>query len=144
METTPIHFLVVEDNEDHAELVLRSLKQSNMSYTAHHVEDGSAALDYLRNRGDFARCARPDLILLDLNLPKMNGMELLSTLKEDKELRSIPVVVLTTSDAESDRSMAYLRHANSYVVKPGDFGRFRTMIQDLSTYWCRWNRRVVP
>ena len=139
MDSEPFHILVIEDNEDHAQLVLRNLKRCNPLHTASHVEDGIAALDYL------AQCTsgrqRPDIILLDLNLPKLSGIELLQKLKEDESLRSIPVVVLTTSDAERDRCTAYLRHANSYLVKPGNFEWFRSMIQDLSNYWGKWNRR---
>ena len=143
MDAKPFHFLVVEDNEDHAQLVLRHLKRSKILCSTCHVKDGLAALDYLRRQGDFAQSPPPDVIILDLNLPKVSGMELLQTLKEDKNLRSIPVVVLTTSDAESDRSMAYLRYANSYLVKPVDFEMFRTLIRDLSTYWGKWNRRAM-
>ncbi len=141
MDTEPFHVLVIEDNEDHAHLVLRYLNRCSLLHTASHVKDGSEALDYFTRCGKLSRCPTPDIILLDLNLPKISGIELLSKLKEDKDLQSIPVVVLTTSDAESDRSTAYHRHANSYLVKPGSFETFQAMINDLSNYWGQWNRR---
>ena len=144
MDTEPFHLLVIEDNDDHAQLILRNLKRCNVLHTVSHVIDESAALDYLTHCGDSARFRRPDLILLDLNLPKVSGMELLSKIKEDMELRSIPVVILTTSDAYCDRSAAYDRHANSYLVKPRNFEKFRSMINDLSNYWGKWNRRPTP
>ena len=144
MDTKPFHFLLIEDNEDHAQLVLRNLKRCNLLHAISHVKDGSAALAYLTQCGDTARFRRPDVILLDLNLPKVSGMELLSKIKEDMELRTIPVVILTTSDADCDLSTAYLRHVNSYLVKPGSFERFRAMIDDVSNYWGKWNRRPMP
>ena len=144
MQPQPFHFLVIEDNEDHAQLILRNLKRCNLLHTACHVQDGSEALDYLSRCGEAPGSPRPDIILLDLNLPKVSGMELLLKIKEDRDLRAIPVVILTTSDDESDRATAYLQHANSYLVKPASFGRFRSMIQNLTKYWAKWNRRMVP
>lgn len=138
--STP-HFLIVEDNDDHAHLLLRNLKKTNPSYTASIAADGSAALGYLRSQ-EPDRFPRPDVILLDLNLPKVNGIEVLSAVKEDADLRTIPVVILTTSDAERDRSMAYARRANSYLVKPTDFEAFQQLVRDLGTYWGKWNRRA--
>lgn len=144
MDASTFHFLVIEDNDDHAQLVLRNLKRCNLLHTADHVKDGSEALDYLTTTGGDSRHPRPDIILLDLNLPKLSGMELLQKLKRERGLRNIPVVVLTTSDADCDREMAYSLHANSYLVKPGNFDRFRSMIHDLTVYWGKWNRRLTP
>src|SRR5690606_24500907 len=97
-------------------------------------------LDYVRRQGRFADVRRPDVILLDLKLPKVNGHEVLAAIKDDPDLCSIPVVVLTTSSAETDRLKAYRHHANSYLVKPINFSRFRQMVSDLSLYWGVWNQ----
>ncbi len=140
MATKLLNFLLVEDDDDHAHLVQRNLNTSRVVNSVERVADGVEALRYLRGEGGYANHPRPDVILLDLNMPKMNGHEILSAIKSDVNLRSIPVVVLTTSDAESDRAKAYEHHANSYVVKPLDFGEFRKMVHDLGLYWGIWNR----
>ncbi len=135
-ETQMMRFLLVEDDDAHAAITLRSLRQNRVANAVDRVADGALALEYLRREGN----PRPDIILLDLNLPKVDGHEVLAALKEDPELCIIPVVVLTTSDAEVDRLRAYQHHANSYLVKPIDFERFREMVRDLSLYWGVWNR----
>lgn len=135
-----IHFLLVEDDSDHAELVTRALKKNKVANTVDHVADGVEALAYLRRQGSYHQSPRPDLVLLDLNLPKLSGLKVLAAAKEDEHLKSIPIVVLTTSDAEIDRTRAYKNHTNSYLVKPLDFARFNQMIQDLKSYWGLWNR----
>jgi CheY-like chemotaxis protein len=135
--------LLVEDDADHAELVRRCLAEHVPAVGMHHVSDGQAALDYLQRAGPFANPAgspRPDLILLDLRLPLVDGLTVLSRIKSSPELMDIPVVVLTTSDAERDVARAYEAHANSYLVKPMDFARFDTMVHDLGLYWVGWNR----
>lgn len=134
-----IHFLLVEDDPDHANLVLRALDRNRVKNTVDHVVDGAEALAYLRKEGQYAQRPRPDVVLLDLNLPKVDGHQVLTEIKEDPDLQSIPVVVLTTSDAEADRLRAYRHHANSYVVKPLDFEQFRKMVDDLKYYWGVWN-----
>ena len=134
-----MNFLLVEDDDDHAEIVLRTLKRNRVANTIDRVADGESALAYLRNVGAFANRKRPDIILLDLKLPKLSGHELLKIIKTDPKLLSIPVVVLTTSSAESDRERAYEHHANSYIVKPVNFTRFREMVRDLSLYWGVWS-----
>lgn len=136
----PLQILLIEDDDDHAELALHALEQHDGSHQAIRVTDGAEALDYLHARGAYAGAARPDLVLLDLNLPKVGGLEVLDRIKSDIDLRRIPVVVLTTSDAEEDRREAYARYANSYLVKPVSFAKFEAMIQRLSDYWGRWNR----
>lgn len=135
-----IHFLLVEDDDIHAHLVMRSLKKARISNRVSRVPDGSEALAFLRNQGKYANEAHPDVILLDLKLPKISGHEVLHTIKHDDHLKSIPVVVMTTSDAESDRTRAYEHHANSYVVKPLDFDKFRQLVNDLCLYWGVWNK----
>lgn len=143
MNGHPLTILLVEDNADHAELVKRNLEQFQVANHLHHVEDGEAALDYLYQRGAYAdaqRFPRPSLILLDLRLPRIDGLEVLRQVKADRELQLIPVVILTTSDAERDMALAYQYHANSYVTKPVDFARFSTLLRDLGFYWLAWNR----
>jgi CheY-like chemotaxis protein len=134
-----LHFLLVEDDDDHAAIVERTLKRNRVANTLDRVADGVEALEYVRRQGDYAERPRPDVILLDLKLPKVDGHEVLAGIKEDEDLLTIPVVILTTSDAETDRAKAYKHHANSYLVKPIDFKRFRQMVKDLSLYWGVWN-----
>lgn len=132
-------FLLVEDDDNHAHLVTRSLKKTHVQNQVFRVSDGAAALAFLRRQGEYADKPHPDAILLDLKLPKLSGHEVLASIKQDDELKVIPVVVMTTSDAESDRAKAYEYHANSYVVKPVDFERFRQLVADLCQYWGVWN-----
>ncbi len=134
-----VNFLLVEDDDDHAEIVVRTLKRNRIANNIVRLSDGAEALGYLRKCADGAPSSRPDIILLDLKLPKVDGHEVLAAIKSDEHLRSIPVVVLTTSEAESDRARAYDSHANSYLVKPMNFSRFRKMVDDLSLYWGVWN-----
>jgi len=138
--------LLVEDNLDHAELIRRSLQSHPMVNTIYHVRDGEAALDYLFRHEDAARAdpqksPQPHIILLDLRLPKIDGLEVLRKIKSSQKLRFIPVVVLTTSRAEGDLSRAYEHHANSYLVKPVNFDMFTQLMDDLGFYWLRWNRQ---
>ena len=134
--------MLVEDNIDHAELVLRTLEEHRIANKVLHFLDGQSALDYLYRRGEFSESRdieRPQVILLDLRLPRVDGMEVLKTIKEDADLKSIPVVVLTTSEAEKDVAKAYYNHANSYLVKPVGFEDFRKLMDDLGFYWLGWN-----
>jgi CheY-like chemotaxis protein len=140
VEVHPLHFLLVEDDEDHAEIILHVLEQHHGRHTVDHVIDGEAALHYLFGDGQKRPTQQPDVILLDLKLPKIDGLEVLDRVKQDETLRMIPVVVLTTSDAETDMARAYHRHANSYVVKPVSFEGFSAMVHELSNYWGGWNK----
>jgi FOG: CheY-like receiver len=140
----PMTILLVEDNPDHAELVKRNLEDFQVANHIYHVEDGEAALDYVYRRGtysDHKKFPRPDLILLDLRLPRIDGLEVLKQIKRDLTLQAIPVVVLTTSDAEKDLAQAYEYHANSYVTKPVNFENFSRLLRDLGYYWLAWNKR---
>lgn len=134
-----LSFLLVEDDDTHAHLVTRSLSRSRVGNRVHRVSDGEQALRFLRGEGEFSNESRPDVVLLDLKLPKVDGLEVLQIIKSDPHLKTIPVVVMTTSDAESDRASAYEYHANSYVVKPVDFDKFRQLVNDLCLYWGVWN-----
>ncbi len=144
MNGEPLTILLVEDNPDHAELVMRNLEDFQVANCIVHVEDGEAALDYLYGRGmygDRERFPLPHLMLLDLRLPKVDGLEVLREVKTTDGLRQLPVVILTTSDAERDMAMAYEYHANSYVTKPVNFGDFSKLLKDLGFYWLAWNKR---
>jgi CheY-like chemotaxis protein len=133
-------FLLVEDDDDHAEIVIRTLKKETTNKSIDRVVDGVEALQYLRGEGPFQGVPLPDVILLDLKLPKKDGHEVLAEIKNDERLRLLPVIILTTSDAEVDRVQAYRLHANSYLVKPLDRDHFNKMLQDMSVYWGTWNR----
>lgn len=143
MEGEPLVILLVEDNPDHTELIVRSLQDHRVANRIYHVPDGEAALDYLFRRGEYEdpeKSPRPHVILLDLRLPKVDGQEVLQAIKTTERLRRIPVVIVTTSEAERDVAQAYDSHANSYLVKPVDFDKFTQLMDDLGFYWLGWNR----
>lgn len=129
------HFLLVEDDEAHAELIRRNLQRQPVSTRLTRVDNGADALSLLMQEPPFEDADLPDMVLLDLKLPKVNGLTVLETIKQDRDLAHLPVVVLTTSDAQADRKRANLSHANSYLVKPLDFGAFRDLIRDICQYW---------
>ena len=131
----PIEILMVEDNPGDVRLTQEALKAAKVSNTLHVVEDGVAALDFLYRRGAYGAVPRPDLILLDLNLPRKNGREVLEEIKQDAQLKTIPVVILTTSQAEQDVLRAYSLHANCYISKPVDFLQFTTIIRTIEEFW---------
>lgn len=143
----PILVMLVEDNIDHAELVIRTLEEHRIANRVRHFLDGQSALDYLFQRGEFQNRTdnvRPHVILLDLRLPRVDGIDVLKTIKEDENLKTIPVVVLTTSEAEKDVAKAYYNHANSYLVKPVGFDEFKRLMDDLGFYWLSWNTNPDP
>ena len=147
MDGQPLTILHVEDNTDHAQLIARSLKKNRVANAIQHVVDGEEALDYLFFRGkykDESFAPRPQIILLDLRLPKVDGLEVLRTIKTTETLSMIPVVILTSSEAERDVARAYEYHANSYLVKPVGFDRFSELMQQLGFYWLAWNRYPWP
>lgn len=131
----PVHILLVEDNDGDALLTEEALADSKMLLDMNRVRDGVEALAYLRKEPPFTSVTSPDLILLDLNMPRMGGQELLSIVKQDPKLKRIPVVVLTTSDAERDIVKSYELHASCYISKPVDFTQFQSLVQDLSSFW---------
>jgi CheY-like chemotaxis protein len=136
--------LLAEDNPDHAELLVRSFKNHRVPNKIYHVRDGEEALDYLFRRGEFADpdlSPRPHLILLDLKMPKVNGIEVLESIRAADEFVDVPVVMLSSSDAEPDVEQAYGLHVNSYLVKPLDFGQFAQLMDDVGYYWLNWNYR---
>lgn len=143
MKGEPIDILLVEDNPDHAELVIRELGQHAVANRVRWLTDGEQALDYLMRRGEFAAptsSPRPHLVLLDIGLPRFDGLEVLARLKASPHHKAIPVVIMTTSQAEADKARAYESHANAYVVKPLDFDGFHDMMKDLGFFWLAWNQ----
>jgi chemotaxis family two-component system response regulator Rcp1 len=130
-----IEILLVEDNPGDVRLVQEALKENKVRNRLNVTNDGVEALDFLRRKDEFADAPRPDLILLDLNLPKKDGRELLMDIKEDPDLKRIPVVVLTTSDDERDILASYNLHANAYVTKPLDLDRFIDIVREIEGFW---------
>ena len=138
----PVTVLLVEDNPAHAELVIRSFEDHRIANKIYHVSDGEEALDYLLRRGAYAEPAKsptPHMVLLDLRLPRIDGLEVLKEIKSVKELEKIPTVIFTTSSAEVDVAKAYGFHANSYLVKPVNFEKFNQLMNDIGFYWLAWN-----
>ncbi|MHB1034667.1 MAG: response regulator [Pirellulales bacterium] len=142
--------LLVEDDPDHAKLVRYSLKDYPIPVAIDDVDDGDVAMDYLLGGGRYSgpdRPPRPDLILLDLRLPKVDGLDVLKQIKDCPDLRGIPVVILSTSESRKDLIDACDRHANSYILKPVDFTAFKLLMRDVVTYWLARNglpsRRAV-
>jgi CheY-like chemotaxis protein len=130
-----IEILLVEDNPGDVRLTREALRDSKLHNNLSVVEDGVEALAFLRREGQYANATRPDIILLDLNLPRKDGREVLEEIKNDDDLKRIPVVVLTTSDAEQDILMSYNLHANCYITKPVDLSRFVTIVKNIKDFW---------
>lgn len=137
-----LHILLVEDNEAHAEIIIRSFEKHSVANHITHLKDGQAALDYLFFEGEYEtkEVELPHIVLLDLRLPKVDGLEVLKRIKTDRGLNKLPVVILTTSAAEKDAAMAYDYHANSYLVKPMDYEQFKAMLDNVGHYWMSWNQ----
>lgn len=133
----PAQILLVEDNPGDVGLTIEALKEAKVLNKLTVVKDGMEALSLLRRQGPYARAARPDLILLDLNLPKKDGREVLAEIKADDNLKRIPVVILTTSEDEQDVLKSYNFHANCYIVKPLDLDRFITVVKTIEDFWLR-------
>ena len=132
---SPIEILLVEDNPGDVRLTIEALKEGKVRNRLSVARDGVEALAFLRRQGAHANAARPDLILLDLNLPRKDGREVLADIKEDKSLRRIPVVVLTTSKAEEDILRTYDLHANCYIAKPMDLEQFISVVRSIDDFW---------
>jgi chemotaxis family two-component system response regulator Rcp1 len=131
----PVEILLVEDNPGDVRLTQEALKEGKVYNNLHWAKDGVEALEFLQRRGKHANAPRPDIILLDLNLPKKDGRQVLSEIKSDEALRPIPVVILTTSQAEEDVLRSYDLHANCYVTKPVDLEKFMTVVQSIDRFW---------
>jgi chemotaxis family two-component system response regulator Rcp1 len=131
----PIEILLVEDSPDDASLTMEALQEGRVRNNISLVEDGVAALAFLRREGGYASAPRPDLILLDLNLPRKNGREVLAEIKQDPSLRRIPVVIMTSSDDEKDILAAYNLYVNCYVTKPVDLDQFVRVVKSIEHFW---------
>jgi two-component system, chemotaxis family, response regulator Rcp1 len=131
----PIDILLVEDNLGDVRLTREALKEGKVINALHVVGDGIEALEFLTHKGQYAKAVHPDIILLDLNLPRMDGRELLAKIKSNPRLRRIPVVILTTSKAEEDIIKTYDLHANCYITKPVDMDRFITVVKSIEEFW---------
>ncbi len=131
----PVQILMVEDNPGDARLALEALKDSKVHNDLYHVRDGVEAMRFLRRQAEYTDVSLPDLVLLDLNLPRKDGHEVLKEMKDDAELRLIPVVVLTTSAAERDLVKSYGLHANAYIVKPIGLDQFVEVVQAIEEFW---------
>lgn len=131
----PVEILLIEDSPSDAQLAIEALHAAKISNHLSHVEDGVEAMQFLRREGPYADAPRPDLILLDLNLPRKDGREVLKELKDDPHLKLIPVVVLTTSRAEQDVLRSYALHANCYITKPVDFMQFMEVVKSIEHFW---------
>ena len=130
-----VEILLIEDNPADARLTMEALRDAKVYNNLYVVTDGVEAMSFLRREGEYADSARPDLILLDLNLPKKNGHEVLQEIKADESLKRIPVVMLTTSSAEEDILAAYDRHVNAYITKPLDLNDFFSVVKGLEDFW---------
>ena len=132
---SPIEVLLVEDSPGDVRLTREAFRNANMAIRLHVVSDGIEAVAFLRKTGDYAGTAHPDLILLDLNLPRMDGREVLSQIKADESLKSIPTVILTTSDAEADIAASYKLQANCYLSKPVQLEAFESLVKSINDFW---------
>ena len=134
-ENRPVEILLVEDNPGDERLTREALKEGKVYSNLHWVKDGVEAMSFLRREGKYRDVPRPDIILLDLNLPKKDGREVLQEIKSDEQLKRIPVVVLTTSKAEEDVLRTYNLHANCYVTKPVDLEKFIVVVKSIDVFW---------
>ena len=135
MQTDPVEILLIEDNPGDVCLIREAFKLGSIPKNLNVVDNGEAALNYLLREGDYPDARRPDLIILDLNLPKIDGREILEEIKEDPILRHIPVLILSTSDSERDVVGAYENHANCYLTKPSDLYQYFDLIRHIEEYW---------
>ena len=135
IDERPVEILLVEDSPSDTELTVEALREAKIRNHLSTVEDGVQAVEFLRREGKFAAAPRPDLIMLDLNLPRKDGREVLAEIKADDSLKTIPVVVLTTSRAEQDVLKAYQQHANCYITKPVDFEKFLSVVRSIESFW---------
>ncbi len=131
----PVEILLVEDNPGDSDLIIEFLEEARVTNHVTVVRDGEEAMDYLRGKGRFAGAVRPDLILLDLNLPRKDGREVLAEIRADPQLETIPVVVLTSSSAEADIAKSYSLKANCYIIKPVDLDQFVSVVRSIEDFW---------
>jgi len=130
-----VQILLVEDNEGDILLTLEAFKELKVKNSVAVVKDGAEAIDFLKKQGQYAESQIPHLILLDINMPRLNGIEVLDFIKKDENLKRIPVVMLTTSSSEEDIAECYAKSANCFITKPLDFGRFLSVVQSIESFW---------
>lgn len=143
MENSQVDILLVEDREEDAELAMMALKENNLANVIKWVKDGQEALDFLFGSGEYEGrdvILRPKLVLLDLKMPKVDGIEVLKSIRDNKITRTLPVVVMTTSQEESDVVQAYNLNVNSYIIKPVGFKKFTNSVKDVGMYWLLLNQ----
>jgi len=134
-ETRPIEILLIEDSPSDTALTIEALEEGKIANNLSHVEDGVEAMDFLRRQGKYKNAPRPDLIMLDLNLPRKDGREVLAEIKADEDLRIIPIIVLTTSRSDKDILQSYKLNANCYITKPVDFRQFMDVVRSIEKFW---------
>ena len=147
MNSDTTEILIVEDNPNDAQLTMRSLKKNNLANKIMHVSDGQAAVDYLFGEGEYQGrnvLDQPKVVLLDLKLPKLNGLQVLARIRGDARTKMLPVVILTSSQQESDLIESYKLGANSYIVKPVEFENFAKSVQEVGLYWLLLNKPATP
>jgi CheY-like chemotaxis protein len=131
----PIDILIVEDNPTDVMLMREALEHAQLPNNLHVATNGIEGMEFLRRQGRHTTAVRPELILLDLNMPRMNGQEVLAAIKADASLRSIPIVILTTSNAKADVNQAYEQYANCYITKPVEFDAFADVVRSIRSFW---------
>jgi len=131
----PVNILLVDDDPADAGLAKKALQSWKSKNTVYHVDDGDKCLKFLKRQDEFGEAPRPNIILLDLNMPRVSGHEVLKTIRKEEELRGLVVVVMTTSDSDIDVSLCYSRGANSYITKPVEFDRFLEVVCNIEEYW---------
>lgn len=137
MAETEVQILLVEDNPGDVRLTVEALRGAKVANELHVVGDGEAAIEYLRRKGSYGEAARPDIVLLDLNLPRLDGRDVLADIKSDPDLATIPVLVLTSSAAEADIAGSYALHANCFISKPVDLNEFMAAVRSLEGFWLK-------
>lgn len=135
MKRDTIHILLVEDNPADVYLATAALKEGSINKSISVVPDGEEAIDFLQKRGKYGAVPKPDLILLDINLPKLDGKEVLTLIKNDPELQAIPVIMLTTSSYQDDIFQSYFNHANCYITKPGEYEKYQETVNRIESFW---------
>jgi CheY-like chemotaxis protein len=134
-ETRPIEILLIEDSPSDTALTIEALEEGKIANNLSHVEDGVEAMDFLMRQGKYKNAPRPDLIMLDLNLPRKDGREVLAEIKNDESLKIIPIIVLTTSRSDKDILQSYRLNANCYITKPVDFRQFMEVVRSIEKFW---------
>ena len=143
MAKKSLKFLIVEDDDDHAELIISTIEDLGVAESIDRLDNGEDAVNYLKSETQSPSAKKPDIVLMDLKLPKLSGIEVLKAVRCESELAAIPIVMLSTSPSQRDIRDAYLNHANAYLVKPMEFEELSAMVADLVNFWGKWNTTPV-